>query len=334
MNGKKVTTTDWPTYTENLQKILQDMLMKNELADVTLVCDDQRQFKAHKVVLSACSAVFKNILNDHLQNSSIIYLTGIQHEEMKSILEFMYCGATNLHQHRKNDFLNVAQSLEIQGITTKVMSDENVTSNEFDTTENEFESLKSEPENDTEDNGSINDTSIFNCDHCKSQFAGEGYLIKHIQTKHQGVKYVSNGYFVANRQFYQTKHENMFLRKQIEVQGKSHACNKCDKKYGTASHLKDHVLAKHTSVRYDCNYCDYKASYQNGLKKHIQSIHEGVKFKCDHCDYKASQKGNLKHHIEVIHEGVRYYCNQCDYQIGQKHSLKKHIQSKHVSVYF
>ena len=64
-------------------------MKSNELTDVTLVSDDKKQFKAHKFVLSACSKAFKSIINHLLPNSSVIYLRGIHHEEMQSILEFM-----------------------------------------------------------------------------------------------------------------------------------------------------------------------------------------------------------------------------------------------------
>ena len=52
----------------------------------------------------------------------------------------------------------------------------------------------------------------------------QGYIVVHIQAKHLDVKYISNGYNVANRQDYQTKHKvSMFLKNQIDAQGKNHA---------------------------------------------------------------------------------------------------------------
>ena len=83
---------NWTTYSDHLREMLHEMMKSNQLTDVTLVCDDKKQFKAHKIVLSACSSVFKSIINDLPQNSSVIYLRGIQHQEMESILEFMYLG--------------------------------------------------------------------------------------------------------------------------------------------------------------------------------------------------------------------------------------------------
>ena len=82
----------WRTYSDHLREMLHDMLKSEKLTDVTLVCDDKRQFKAHKIVLSACSSVFKSIISDLSQKSSVIYLRGIKHQEMESILEFMYLG--------------------------------------------------------------------------------------------------------------------------------------------------------------------------------------------------------------------------------------------------
>merc|ERR1712133_181895 len=100
---------------ENLRKIYHELSMPNELTDVTLVCDDRRQFKAHKMVLSACSPVFKSIFNDLPENTTVIFLTGIQHQEMESILEFMYLGVTNFNTERMKEFLIAAKSLEIKG---------------------------------------------------------------------------------------------------------------------------------------------------------------------------------------------------------------------------
>ena len=89
---------NWHTYSDHLRDMLCEMKNSDELTDVTLVCDDKKQFKAHKVVLSACSTVFKSIINNLPQNNSVIYLRGIQHEEMESILQFMYLGVAILHR--------------------------------------------------------------------------------------------------------------------------------------------------------------------------------------------------------------------------------------------
>ena len=47
----------------------------------------------------------------------MIYLRGIQHEEIESILEFMYLGEATVQQERMEEFLKVGQSLEIKELT-------------------------------------------------------------------------------------------------------------------------------------------------------------------------------------------------------------------------
>jgi len=76
-----------------------------------------KKFKAHKMVLSACSSVVKSIIDDlPISNDSEIYLKGIHHQDMESILEFMYLGVATFYQERMNEFLNVANNLEIKEI--------------------------------------------------------------------------------------------------------------------------------------------------------------------------------------------------------------------------
>ena len=86
-------TLIWHTYPEHLSGMMKDMLTTQDFADVTLVCDDKKSIMAHKNILSACSPVFKDILQLPTQsNHPVIYLMGIQFSEIESILQFMYLG--------------------------------------------------------------------------------------------------------------------------------------------------------------------------------------------------------------------------------------------------
>ena len=87
------------------------------MTDVTLISEDKKQFKAHKVVLSASSPVFKNIITGCSLSNPLIYLRGIQSFEIESILQFIYLGEAKFYQDRMNEFINVAKSLEIKEIS-------------------------------------------------------------------------------------------------------------------------------------------------------------------------------------------------------------------------
>ena len=124
MNQEKFTLT-WHTYTDHLRELLHDMMSSNELTDVTLVSEDKKQFKVHKVVLSASSPVFKSIISDNILSSPIIYLKGIQSMEIESILQFLYLGEATLYRERMNELLTVAKSLEIKEISIESEIPEN-----------------------------------------------------------------------------------------------------------------------------------------------------------------------------------------------------------------
>merc|ERR1712243_316969 len=96
------------------------MMSSNELTDVTLVSEDKKLFKAHKIVLSASSPVFKTIISDNTSSSPTIYLRGIQSYEIESILEFIYLGEATFYQERMNEFISVAKSLEIKEISKDI----------------------------------------------------------------------------------------------------------------------------------------------------------------------------------------------------------------------
>ena len=116
----------WHTYTDHLKQMLQSLMNDKDSQDVTLVCDDKVKIKAHRIVLKACSPVFKNILENNDRGGQTIYLRGIQHQEMESILQFMYLGEATFYQDRMNEFLSVAKNLEIKELSKDVELDEEI----------------------------------------------------------------------------------------------------------------------------------------------------------------------------------------------------------------
>ena len=111
MQQEKYTLT-WHSYSDHLRKTLNNMMTSSEFADVTLVTDDKQQIKAHRNILSACSPVFKNILQlDSNIANPVIYLRGIQHSEMESILQFIYLGEARFYKERINEFIMVCKDL-------------------------------------------------------------------------------------------------------------------------------------------------------------------------------------------------------------------------------
>lgn len=72
------------------------LLHDTDFVDVTLACPDDRQISAHKVILSSCSSFFKRIFLNNPGKEPLIYLKGISHTDLVSVLQFMYSGQTKV----------------------------------------------------------------------------------------------------------------------------------------------------------------------------------------------------------------------------------------------
>ena len=280
---------NWETYSDHLREMLHEMMISSEFTDVTLVCDDKRQFKAHKNVLSASSPVFKSILQELPQDRPVIYLRGINHQEMESILEFIYSGGVTFNQERLNEFLNVAKNLEIKGISSEEPEsyDENVTNHQ-------------KPE-------------ILNVDTDNSKETSATQSTSHLASNRD----IKGDSQLQNEEMFlcETKNEGMFV------------CDYCQSQFTRIDTLRNHIESLHKDKKYACNQCDYQAPQRYNLAIHIKSKHEGLE--CQQCQKQFTCKDGLKGHIKSIHEGIKYACNQCNYQAKAKYSLTKHTRRNH-----
>ena len=315
MNQEKY-NLNWATYSDHLKEMLHDMMTSEELSDVTLICDDKIQFKAHKIVLSSCSSVFKNIIKNLPEKNSGIYLRGIQHQEMESILEFMYLGVATFHQEQMTEFLNVAKSLEIKEISNDVeFGDQNINFNDIpETREGIIQDIISEDVEFDHENINVDDILESGEDRIKD--------VIDVPQNEQVIKSEDKANTTDNNKIF--KHASFMLNTDGKFQ-----CNQCESSYTSKRHLRRHIKTVHEGIKYDCSQCSQQFTQGSSLKIHIQSFHKGVKFACSECDHQSSTRQNLTLHIQSIHEGVKYSCDQCALQFSHLRSLSTHMKHKH-----
>ncbi|XP_014256794.1 protein jim lovell isoform X2 [Cimex lectularius] len=93
-----------------------DLLLQNEtLVDVTLVCEET-SFKAHKVVLSACSPYFERIFSETPCKHPVIVLKDLRGWEVQAIIDFMYKGEISVGQEQLSSLIKAAESLQVRGL--------------------------------------------------------------------------------------------------------------------------------------------------------------------------------------------------------------------------
>ena len=88
----------WNDFKENVVNAFGNLRADNNFADVTLACEGEETIEAHKVILSACSPFFDRILKKNSHVHPLIFLTDVALSDLKSIINFMYLGQTNVVQ--------------------------------------------------------------------------------------------------------------------------------------------------------------------------------------------------------------------------------------------
>jgi len=338
------------SHAEHVAELLYEMMKTKNHSDVTLVCDDNRKIQAHKSVLSACSDVFRRIFIDINPYDSTILLSDIQHQEMESILKFMYLGVTSFSQKRMKYFFNVAKNLEIKAILNS-MKFEKSKQTQSDDDSNDTDQLESETFLDDEkgdnDEYSKEEDGTETCERQQNKSAntedlsstniGDLSMSKAKENDENSKTFRADNTLkilcdymdiqVQNNLFGDNSKEETTLAKE---KGIKYACNQCDYQVKKQRSLKKHIELKHLGIKKNvCDQCGFSSLQEQTLRNHIQSEHLGVRLNCGFCDYQAKRIDGLKDHILTKHEGFTYQCDQCDLGFAQKKTLKQHIETKH-----
>ena len=127
----------WNDFQANVSNTFKRLRTSDHFYDVTLVSDDQQQVSAHKIVLSSSSEYFKSILTSNSHSHPMLCLSGVNQEDLKNILDYVYNGEIQIYQDQLDQFLNIAQRFQLEGL----MQGKEETSPEPDKFENAVESL-------------------------------------------------------------------------------------------------------------------------------------------------------------------------------------------------
>jgi len=281
----------WHTYTDHLRDMLKEMMTSNDFADVTLVCDDKKEIKAHRNILSACSPVFKNMLKIVQQsNHPVIYLRGIQHLEMESILKFVYLGETSINQDRLTEFILTAKLLEIREFNKSVESsclddisiiDENIPDGRKIGDQNKPGIRGANyfrPKN-------IHDKTNMYCNVCDLTLASRVLFLRHCSTVHN-IKFKGKGQQpldISQESDTATPNERWTPNTEQGYRRMPVHCKFCGIKFSNLSNMERHQ-------RQNCKTVE---------KDQI----EGKEFKChvEGCDMQFSKLGYFKKHMTAMH---------------------------------
>lgn len=101
----------WNNYQSNMSEVFQNMLLNENLVDVTLACEGAN-LKAHRMVLAACSPYFQSLFITNPCKHPIVILKDVRFVDLKAIIDFMYRGEVNVSQDQLSALLKTAETLK------------------------------------------------------------------------------------------------------------------------------------------------------------------------------------------------------------------------------
>jgi hypothetical protein len=309
---------------------LADMFYDEMFTDVTIVCDDNVEYQAHKAVLSSASVFFKQLLDNTKNKNTILYLKGTSGDIFKHIKTFIYLGSVNIPQQNVEYFFIVGADLQINGLKS--------TNVEFEVKE---ESEKTISKADDVVNGLVmKNVESFTVEENDQLYADQFYAEENEITKESlfaatnldvieaeevnalSVETANIDELVVNNKKTTKKKRYVYPHKKIK-------CDSCDYMAAHSGNLKVHTMSRHEGKQFQCDQCTMSFKNLATVRDHVKRKHENLNFPCNHCEFKSSSMHHLKVHTRWKHEGIMFQCDECGYKVGTKDGLVEHKNFRH-----
>ena len=324
-------------FAEDICDKLDENFLFSNFTDVTLVSDDGKYFRAHKIVLSTASPILKDILLLQFAQEPIIYFPSVQKESLKALLDYMYLGNASISFQNAEAFTELAIQMKLTGfVNTAIMTSapENLMNNDIfhqtDTIPGNggFEELIMNKEmGDFDIDQTERPTTEIDCDDKKTFVRNKQIEVEKDTVEtfliNSGTKRSARPSEISSVSFIDLNRRNKSGHKLLQ-------CMLCDYK-NVKKKLEEHNSFKHEGKGYKCDACDYKAESKHSVKEHKATKHEGKRYSCANaeCSYVAISKGQIRNHKRVVHEGFRYSCEKCEFKCTTRKPLKNHINVIH-----
>ena len=343
MPGSDVFVLQWELHENTRTSTLETLWRNNQFVDVTLVCDDgEDKIQAHQIILSAGSPYFEKVLQNNPQKHPFIVLKGIQKKDLLKLLEFMYCGKTEIHQDELNRFLELANSFKVKGLdfpvedgpldkriggtyypqkgTSRRVEQSRVPQlldQNFEKLKREFDTLKSENKNENKivtDRRSVtlNETSEEVEVECDIEEVYRGEVLTEVSSAVGG----ENPKHKRRRAPAVTNEMDAYINQSVNQFNMSY-----DNSFKEQTEEKVSYIASS-----DIFYRNGDASWKDYEQQVLQFFQKGEagNWQCKECTYASGNKSHMLEHVEKHVEGFSFRCRKCNKDFHFKRSLRTH----------
>ena len=223
----------------------------------------------HKVVLSACSPFFRQILQKTKQNHPFVYMKGIRFEDLQTIIDFIYNGEANVATKDVDRFLKAAKELKIKGLASEASVEDDKHNEPVEPIQEETILLKKEKKKRT-----------------KSK---ENVVVKQeevIEEEPANLGVTSSEPAAPNRiQDIKINMDDTKLQELEEEIGKN--LETCDNSSGAKV--------------WKCNFCSKEITRMDRASDHVEAHLNKFNFPCEHCNKIMKNRAGLRSHIIYNH---------------------------------
>ena len=281
MDSDQKVNLKWGEFQNNITASFSQLRKTDNFCDVTLVAEDGQKIMAHRVILSASSPLFEQILIQNNLPKPLIYMRGTKSSYLNWLVDFIYQGEVDINHGDLKDFLEIAAELKIIGLTKEVSQNES----------QELSTMKLENihhGNDIRRQEELNLPQIMQHFKGRVQFKSKTHLVDNIVSneleKSSGKPDVLPKEEVLNELCeneinlgnYEDKNATMQMKSNI---GSSYSCDICGKSSITKKGIFKHKSRYHNSKEppaYECLLCGKKSISRAGLYQHNVRHHTNI----------------------------------------------------------
>ena len=257
---------EWNDHQSVWRRSLLELRSNDDFADVTLVTEDKMKFTAHKILLSSCSKTLKFILKDNFHPNPLLYLSGINSNNLGLILDYIYCGEVKLLQEQLNGFLESAKKLEIEGLFGL---EQDITHSDEQKNNDPLEDFQQVPDSPLSPSSPDKDEQVKEPEDEKHEVKME--CSTSTKSRRQNFRGPLNAVFNASLL---TAEEVEMKRKELyQKDDKVWICLVCDYDTKDGSNIKKHVEKHIGGLSYPCTLCSKEFKARVTFYRHMHKAH-------------------------------------------------------------
>ena len=336
---------EWKKYDSTSSSAFKNLYEDTLLTDVTLACEGQQKVEGHRVILSACSNFFKEILQENPHPHPLIFLQGIDFHNLVLLKKFMYLGKAQIAHENIKTFIKISGNL----LNTETTENTKITREETKGGQESVEtSVKciSEPIHFGEliNSASKEDLVQSKCIDKDNKLVRGNFptnlsnpanldpmVINTSTASSTSKKDISPIEFIAKVKMscLQCKYKTFDSAKLTDHIDKHHSeklCPKCGISIEVGK-LSNHLRYKHST--YSCDDCNFTTENYDKSSFH-QKIHNiDSLLRCDKCEFTSFGSNHLRKHREIHNPSDAFKCKECDFTAKTRIQVRYHNGKVH-----